>query len=213
MRYKLLLLILIGVGSIELYGQSESKPQIKDDISINITSILGNLLSLNDNSSGSPYGLSYRHFYKTTALRVSVNGSYNKSTDRDEFFNEIDSKLLDLNVRLGYEYITELSAKTSFMYGLDLVSSYNSEVSQIFSFNSGFLFEQKDTELLYGLGPAIRFQYKINDRVALMTESSLYFMLGNNKTTSNDPSIPESETDISAVELKMPQSLFLTISF
>jgi hypothetical protein len=213
MLIRKLIIFLFILTSTLLSGQSTNRKVLKNDISVNITSILGNALSLTDEDAGSPYGVSYRRINGTKAVRISINGFYDKTNQVDQNFNIVNSSVYEVDFRIGYEKILNLSSKTNLMYGLDLLTAIRNERSEINAFNLGFSIIQEDKSLKYGLGPALRFEYKINDRVSFMTESTLYFTLGNAKTEVNDPNVPNTESDLSSLELSMPQAIFITIAF
>jgi hypothetical protein len=66
-----------------------------------------------------------------------------------------------------------------------------------------------------GLGPMLRLEYKISDRLFFSTESSLYgnYSVSTSKLTINGNTEEEPKKTNSQLKLVLPQSLFFNISF
>ncbi len=58
----------------------------KNEIGINFTNVLGNVLSLNPENASSPYGLTYRRHMGKISFRSAVNINITK-TSEDDFSN------------------------------------------------------------------------------------------------------------------------------
>lgn len=191
----------------------------KNEIGINVTNILGNVLSLNPNNANSPYGMTYRKHLNNWTFRSAFNIGIN-NTSTDEFssgsFLTRDLNTLTTDVRLGAEKHLVLTKKVLFSYGLDLLLGYANEKSIVQEFNfGGTIFENIQKTLGAGIGPMLRFEYKLSDRIFFSTECSLYGYYSKstdqlyiNGSLSEDPE----NTNLS-LKLTLPQSLFINIAF
>jgi len=213
MKYKI---YLIFIGILLLSSNASAQEEItnqqapKNDISINITALLGNVLSITDDDSGVPYAISYRRIYSKWAIRLSgAIGATNISENQQGVFTTLNKKESEL--RIGFERIHSLSRVFDMTFGIDFTGTYNTEESSVDTFN-GF-FSQEEKTWLVGGGPALRFMYKINNRVSFHTESTLYFRIGQINLKNNPSSVPDRTQDTYMLDLAMPQSLFITIAF
>lgn len=94
----------------------------KNELGINFTNVLGNVLSLNPNNASSPYGLTYRRHYAKWSLRSALNINLDNLNEDDfENGNFINRKLNTIggDTRIGVEKHLVLSKKMMFSYGID----------------------------------------------------------------------------------------------
>jgi hypothetical protein len=223
MRYIYILFFIIGCIS---FGTSQKKEYNIDDfymhkneLGINFTNVLGNVLSLNPNNASSPYGLTYRRHYNKWTLRTALNIDIN-NLNEDDFENGsfINRKLntIGLNTRLGAEKHIVLSKKMMFSFGLDALLGIDKEHSEINDFNFGntsFISDQYTYG--FGAGPVVRLEFKISDRLFLSTESSMYgyYSIATESLAINGVSSDEPKKTNSKLTLELPQSLFFNIAF
>ncbi|MFZ1523927.1 MAG: hypothetical protein WAT22_03860 [Saprospiraceae bacterium] len=193
----------------------------KNQLGINFTNVLGNVLSLNPNNASSPYGLSYRRHYATSSFRSAINGAI-KSTNTTEFnSNDFLNKTLkttEVNFRAGLEKHLPLYSKMMMTYGADILLGYNKEhsnVSTFFSQGQSRNFVSDMNTYTIGFGPVLRLEFKISDRLHLSTESTLYGLYGKTSETLSINGIlsDEPKKQVSSLRLELPQSLFFNISF
>jgi hypothetical protein len=219
---KYLFSFVCSVVLLQVYGQKNDLKSFypyKNEIGINVTNVLGNLLSLNPNNAKSPYGITYRRHFGKASFRSAYNINVT-NTSEDDFSNGnfINRKLniLTIDTRFGLEKHMLLSKKFLFSYGFDVLAGYKKENSVVESFNSSSnTFTSDEKTLGVGLGPVLRFEFKISDRLFLSTESSFY---GYHETTSESLNINgtisnEPEKKSSNLKLELPQSLFFNVSF
>ena len=148
--------IVIAYGAV---GQSSHR--YKNDLGFNVTSLLSEVIGIGNQGDSPVFNISYRRKGTKSAIRISAHLGFNK----DNSINEIDFSELTLNesdyrLRIGYEKILDLSNKFKMLYGIDGLALFSS------------------SEIKFGGGPALRLEYKISDRISLMTESTLYFLTG-----------------------------------
>ena len=201
---------LIIVFSIIIFYLNDAKTQNlefygkKYEVGLNVTGLLGNLLSLDQNTEQvSPYILLLRKHTKKSTIRFDLNTVYKTSSDFD--INGIKRELgeFNLDVRFGVEKIKVLNKRFAFGYGIDLVGGYTESNSLV----SSFFIEKSIIGI--GLGPCIRLHFKLSERVVLSTESTFYGEVFQNSTSGNVG--VTNKVNNYSVELAKPYSLFLTV--
>lgn len=191
----------------------------KNEIGINVTNVLGNVLSLNPNNASSPYGLTYRRHFDKWSLRTGMNinvDNLNEDDFSDGSFITRKLNRLGLNTRIGVERHMVLSKRFMFSYGLDALLGIEREHSEINGFNfGGTTFINVENTMNYGLGPVLRFEYKISERLFISTESTLYanYSEKSSELTINGVKEEDPKKTNSQLHLILPQSLFFNISF
>jgi hypothetical protein len=192
----------------------------KNEIGINFTNVLGNVLSLNPNNASSPYGLTYRRHYGNKSLRMGINIDWDNRTESDFTNGNFISKELDTKMsefRIGVEYHIVLNNKMLFSYGADILGLINIEKANVSeSKGGGFLnFTSQDNLYGVGLGPILRLEYKISDRIFLSSESSLYgfYRKSSEEVIIGGQAAQTVESTSSSLKLVLPQSLFFNIAF
>lgn len=185
----------------------------KNEVGTNVTSILGNMLSLIPPSDRTPYGFSYARHMANYTLRTSFDVFYNTKTSIDFDGTSIFQRELTdaaYTGRIGLERHYSVSPKIKFHYGLDALVAYTSSVS---TSNNNFI--NSEIEYYGGGGPALRFIYKINNRISLLTEGGLYGTYGNRNvyTKLNGATIVEDKSSLYNFRLNVPTSLYVYIHF
>jgi hypothetical protein len=222
MRFILLFFILLS--QFFVCGQSEVEKANtiffvhKNELGVNATNILGNLLSLNPNNINSPYGLTYRRHFGKSSLRIGVNGS--KKSDEDFNFNNgfKNTKETSIFMRLGLEWHNSISSRFMFSYGFDVLADQFRDFSEIRNFdqfgNLGTI-ESTETNIAIGGGPILRFDFKFNDRISISTESSFYykFATSTDKLLSSGQLLIDDKSNKQSGELLLPNALFVNIAF
>lgn len=197
----------------------ESFYPYKNEIGINFTNVLGNVLSLNPENASSPYGLTYRRHMGKISFRSAVNINIT-NTSEDDFNNGlfINRKLniIKSDFRLGLEKHLVLHKRILFSYGIDILGSIENEKSEIQDFNlGGTTFVSNENTYGGGLGPVLRLEYKISDRIFISSESTLYGFVSKTSAslTINGVQDENTKSSDSSLILVLPQSIFFNISF
>lgn len=192
----------------------------KNEIGINFTNVLGNVLSLNPNNANSPYGLSYRRHMGNKSFRSAfsllINNEKNNDFDSGFFITRTINQT-NSQFRIGLEKHIVLNKRVLFSYGFDLLGKVMTDNSSIEDFGNfgSVTFTSKATTFGGGAGPMLRLEYKISDRLFISSECSLYGFYSStteNLSFGNQPSEQTKSSD-SSLELMLPQSLFFNISF
>ncbi|MBK8668453.1 MAG: hypothetical protein IPN89_02910 [Saprospiraceae bacterium] len=219
MKYFYIMVCLCFSYCISFAQKENAFYTYKNEIGINFTNVLGNVLSLNPNNASSPYGLTYRRHMKNSSFRSALNIRYGSNQTNDfssgSFFQRT-LNILTTNVRFGLEKHLVVHKKLQFSYGFDVLVSYGRENSEIIDLNTnGSTFLSNQKTIGGGLGPMLRLEYKISDRIYISSESSLYgiYNTTNESLTINGSLTEEPSKKASSLILELPQSLFFNISF
>jgi hypothetical protein len=186
----------------------------KSEIGVNCTKILGNVLSLTSKDPSVPYALYYARHAKKTTIRLAGGLFMDKTSEQDlSIPNTILIKSISDNnffARLSLERRSTISPKVALSYGLDILGSNESSITETENF-----FYRNLNHLRVGGGPAMRVMYKINKRIYLTTESSLVGSYGfrRDKTILGlDPPLIFNSNP-SSVQLQLPTTLFVGFNF
>lgn len=193
-----------------------------NELGVNITNVLGNVLSLNPNNINSPYGLIYRRHLGSTSLRTGLDVGINSKEDFT-FGNNIQSERKTteqtINARIGYEWHLPINRKFMFSYGFDIIGNRFSDDSEIteFSFNGNVIndFKSEERTLGFGGGPVLRFDFRFNDRLSLSTESTFYYIRNRStdKLYDGGQILIDDKANANNLNLVLPQSLFVNLAF
>jgi hypothetical protein len=198
--------------SLITYGQNSRKPNNdvfrKYELGVNATSFLSNIFSLNNDTESIRYALTTRYFLnRNTGIRFSAGGDFNQTA---QDFGSTTSEYA-YNGRLGIEYGKPISNKFHFYFGLDIFGQ--SEFSESTT-NIGFDDIKVSTRIRnLGLGPALRLEYHLTDRIVLMTEGFLYGSSYYRVRTESAGSVNRREENGLRVILSEPTNLFVSIKF
>lgn len=190
---------------------AQQKKVYKNDIGINVTSLLSEVIGLGNNTTVPNFNLTYRRSGNNKAFRVSAHAGLDKS---DDFNSNTGTTIFleekDLRLRLGFEKQMPLSQKFTLIYGLDVLGIYETSLSK-----SSTGFENDIKTISAGAGPVIRFEFKLSDRISLMTESTLYFIRGNENDVVRFFGQVQTSSDKSKYSLttQIPSVLFLNVHF
>ena len=225
MKFYSLLVIFVCFATFALaQKKSQDVPAFytyTHELGINVTNVLGNVLSLNPNNASSPYGLTYRRHWKKISFRSGINFKFFSDENSDFVGGNFQLKKLkntNLDLRIGLEKHFPLSSKVLLSYGADILGGYETEFSSVEEFTvngTNQFFSSDERTLGMGAGPMLRLEYKITPHLFISTEASFYgYIRRTNEQLSINGIISEEplKTDYT-IELQLPQSLFVNIAF
>lgn len=193
-------------------GKSQSSTDsFKHEFGINGTKLLSNLFSLSNDAVSTLYVGTYRYKpSKNIGLRTFLGGNLQSSGTN----NAIESSNYNVHGKLGIEYINEINSRINFNFGLDfLAGTTKSKSTTLNNANQVFLLDIDNSYI--GAGPVARVEFKITDRITLMTESSLYTTFSSRKRLEQIGSqinINDSNTSRN-INLTEPTSLYVSFKF
>jgi hypothetical protein len=199
--------------SATIKAQSTAFYSHKREVGTNITNLLGNMLSLTPVTNSQPFALQFAYHGKKNSIRLGLNGNSIKNTVLDVSSNPSFIKTLEeqiLSARLCLEKHLPLSNKFQLNYGMDILAGNQRTTSATDNF-----FLRKLTSNTFGAGPALRFSFKLSNRIHLQTETTLYGRYLNNTdyvdiSGQTPKSLKSSDWDI---KLQLPAQLFINIEF
>lgn len=203
------ILFCLCLMAIDQFGQSTAR--FKNDLGFNVTTLLSEVIGVGNQGDNPIFNITYRRKGKTSSLRVSAHLGYNE----DQSTNEIDFSVLtlkesDYRIRLGYEKRIDLSNRFQMHFGLDGLGLYSTSNSIS---TTGLTNDIK--EFNFGGGPALRLEYKLSDRISLMTESTLYFLAGRGSDvlSLNGQQLANEQKITYKITTQIPSVLFLNVHF
>jgi hypothetical protein len=219
---KLKILLALVLLNLNVFAQSKTKTNSEDfyeyrhEVGVNTTSILANMLSLTT-SNNSPYGFYYA--YNASKLTYRISSDLNFSSKSDVTFGQERHLQEDFhNTRISIEKHLPISKKINCNFGLDLgYQNTSSESSTIFFNPSGgpsSITKVTNNTNVGIVGPSMRLMYKINSRIMLMTETTLYAKYGKTQEyiTENNRIVQTATNPLYNFSLNVPASLFLSIN-
>lgn len=229
---KLLLSAILTAGCLgSTFAQTETKTSTDKGFdhyfSVQVNQLIRQVFNFNNSTSSTinnPYLLNYSINSHETGwgARLGVGYMYNSSKSNDGI-TATETKINDMSVRLGFEKIFTLADKWSAGAGLDIVYSNNDDHT-VNNVNSNFGGSNTDTKTVissYGAGPMAWLRYHITSKILLGTETSFYYMTGDQKQTITitDPfgggtSFPTNTSNkVSQGNISAPVVFYLTVKF
>jgi hypothetical protein len=157
-------------------------------VGVQMNDLIRQVFNFNNSTSSTsvnPYLLTYNINSKKSGwgIRVGVGYNYNSSNSTDNI-TTTDSKINDLQFRLGIEKAFKLSDKWSAGAGIDFLLNTNDDktVATTFSFDT-VVTTTKTTITSYGAGPMAWLRYHVTPHVLVGTEASFYYLTGKEKQT------------------------------
>ncbi len=194
-------------------GQELYPYKYKNEVSIDATAVIGNLLSLNSERAKSPYGFGYRHHFNKYSLRVRGNTLLDNRTILEfdgNRFNERKIAEQEHSLSLAFEKGIDVAKNFRLLYGADILFGYTFVNTQVEN-----VFERINQDITMGFGPALRLEYRISDRFLLTTESTLYgkMIISDDRFKLGfDPEQVATSTSYNVL-LALPTSLTFSIGF
>jgi len=205
MKRLILTLLLLQFG-LSTNAQKYFKLKNGFYIGLNTTNVVKNLLSFTGSELDDPYTITGFLQRKNTTFRIGLGLEYSDNNrDRQSF---ADRSNIVTNLRLGIQKTKPLWKKLHFMYGLDVIGGYETDNS------TRGKFYNNDLILSGGGGPILGLIYKINDKILISTESSLYFRYTYKQTIYRNGSGTDEEIEKSdefSVRHILPNSLYFYI--
>ncbi len=188
------------------------------EIGINATSFINAFLSFNDVTSGSGnYLFSLKKLdAQQKGMRLGLNLDFNN--EKADLNNVEGTRINDLaavSMRWGKEWQIPVYNRWYLLTGYDFLGSYRYSSSKTDSDTD--LVKISTNSFSLGAGPFLGVQFRINERIGLFTESTLYFIHArqvNKVDSENFPSQDQKRKSSSnSLDLQTPFSLFFYFKF
>jgi hypothetical protein len=189
-------------------------PTYNNEWGLNVTGFANQFLSFNGNDAPSgPYLMTYKRINGNKAFRMGFGINVN-TVDGTTGNSSVPFKQTQFgfDLRLGSEKHHEIYRRWLFTTGLDGLLGYGySKFNSNNNFNSG---EQKSNVLKIGLGPVLGIHYRINNRISVGTESTVYlnYTFAKNKFSDGFEGFEgKSETSNFQLNIAPPLALYLSL--
>ena len=144
-------------------------------------------------------------------MRFGIGGSIQNSIDKDEFgVTEFETNNTIFDVRLGYERQIPFTGRWQAYFGWDVLFG----ISNLSGKSQGFKSTENSTTL--GTGPVVGFQFNINERFRIFTESNLYYKSTNMVSKDSFDNFPESNSEekgaANTLQFGLPTNIFFCIT-
>lgn len=196
-------------------GMAQDSLYYQNSFGLDVTSTLKNVLTF-ETDEIEPYSLVLKFpLSKKTGLRIGASFGYFKDEDiGDQFFSIRTTTTQHTSLRIGFENYYPLKKNFFFFWGADFLGAYQKERSEVNSFSQDYnLADEVDWSL--GFGPVLGIEYLINRYMKIGTESTLYALYTNSKTTTSGSNVPTFSftADEFSIQHILPQSLYFYILF
>ncbi len=191
MKRSLLVVILVAGCLGNTFAQNDATPTTKEKttdqyIGVQLNDLVRQVFNFSSSTLPTyPYLLTYSIDSRKTGwgIRAGVGYTYS-SNSTDDGITRTDTKLNDLEFRLGVEKAFRLSEKWSAGAGLDLLFNSNDDntTTEVHSFDTTTT-ATKSTLNSYGGGPVGWLRYNVTSKILIGTEASFYYTTGTEKQT------------------------------
>ena len=198
MKLKLssLTFLLLISFSVKLFSQTpatEQKPDgekiRKNSITLDITGLLHQLTNLTQNSTAfySPYFLILHHQCKKRMLRLSLGGSnYGNITNPGDTVENTIS-YFNMAIALGIDCMHDLGKRFQIDYGIELGAQFMNNKSRYETTQNSF-HENEISARTARLSPFLGIFWNVHPRIAIGTETSIYWSFINSETKTKTKS-------------------------
>ena len=231
--------LLSGILSLGCIGHSfaqtedpnsKQEKMFEHSIGVQLNPLIRQVLNFNNsttatNANVSPYLVTYNINLKKTGWGLRIGGGYNySSVKNDDGVTATNTKLNDVQLRVGIEKAFTLSPKWSAGAGLDFVYNSNDDnnVAVTTSFDT-ITTTTKTTTSSYGGGPMAWLRYNITEKILIGTETSFYYLTGKDKITvtttitdfSGSSNSSDSKTDnkVASGTFTLPVAFYVIVKF
>ncbi len=222
MNYRLIILTLILGFPLVMHGQADQSPdqeevQYRHDIGLNAIGMLRTIFDSEESDAITPYLFIYNWDLGKMNFRAGLGPQFSSSEEvHDGFTDSQKSTLVDIDARIGLGFDIIDEGKWIVRTGFDIVGGYSLDKNVD---NTGFDQVTHSTEgWNIGVGPFAQVIFRINSRISLSTEASLYGTYFSVKEIEEFENFPDfnnviSETTGQKLAVYLPTSLFIHFHF
>lgn len=184
LRIPTLTVLIFTLGTVYGQGFAPMDSTVRNnELSVDVTGFIRQFVPNSVDPLGNPYYyqptylLAYKRGLGNSALRFGVGGEYSLRSDTGGYSSNTDFTDYSwrLHIRAGWEQRWSLSRRWTCYAGMDVLAGTGKGLAHNFSTQSGRP-DVRTTFKSIGAGPVMGIQFHLNRRIALYTESSLYWI-------------------------------------
>ncbi len=194
-----------------------------NELSLDVTGFIRQFVPNNADQLGYSYSyqpthlLAYKRSLGKSALRFGLGGQYSLDSDTGGYSSNTDFTNYNwqIHFRAGWERRWSLSRRWSCYAGMDALIGTGKGLSHNLNTQNGRP-EVHSTFKSYGAGPVLGIQFHLNRRVALYTESSLYWLYqeaGTHYDFADDANDTKGLTTRGSILFTYPIAVWLAVAF
>ena len=217
------LLISVLICS-QLYGQEEKAEVVffpteekTTEIGLNVTSVISSFVGSNDGTiDPGSYPLIVKIAKDHKAWRLGLGMDFKSRQERGTFgFGFNTTSTSSVFTKFGREWRHLVAKRAVAYFGVDVLLSYTSEKSEVFTSTDEVSLQLND--IGFGAGPVYGIQWALSERMLLSFEGSFYGIVTRSHVKEEfeqNPIFNKDETNwLADVEMNMPQWLYLVVRF
>lgn len=179
MKKNKLLIILFGCLLLtqNVMSQKDTTSKHNNEFGLDVTGTIRFFTKFQNGSDyyyAPTYYLTYRRYFEPGNIRFGIGGG---ASDQEQPSPYGDSAIYkynstSLDMRLGWEFKSELSKRWQVFYGLDFRYSVRSIKNEATAFNGNYAIGAESHANIFGFAPVLGFRFRINNRISLLTEAN-----------------------------------------
>jgi hypothetical protein len=180
MKKQAIILAIFTLISLSLLAQEKAKDS-KFELQLDASQFVLQYLSFGDAEIPvNDYLFQASYHFNPLALKIGGSMNNSKSTtdpNTENTYQTVESYSNTNSLRLGLEYTLPISGKWDVFASFDCLYEYHKSKTKNLTKINPSMFEtytRKTNGYEYGFGPSLGIKFKINDRIALSTETRLY---------------------------------------
>lgn len=178
--------LLLSLICLVLFSESKGQDSArvyKNEFGLDATGFVKQFFYLNGTQFPTEYSplyyLSYRRKFKKGNIRFAVGGYAEHIPFTSPYTGDTNNYTRDaqsVSARIGWEFFNDISRRWQIFYGADFLNGYDHVQDDAPFWNGGYANGYETKTVIYGIGAMLGVRFRINDRISLLTESSLAFL-------------------------------------
>lgn len=231
MKKLILIAVICSLAWSANAQDSTQSNNYKNEFGLDVTGFLQQFLYMNGsqfpNYYTPVYYLTYRRHIGKCNLRAAIGGLYYHQPFESPFINdqnEYERNTQQFDLRVGWEWTSEISRRWQAFYGLDYRQGFMHDYNDAPYWNAGYANGRESTTISYGIAPVLGIRFRLNERISLSTEASLncrfetyenrrFFLSTDPNSYPPLPDVVDPKVTSFQTSFAQPLSVFLTIDF
>jgi len=230
MKTKIAGIVMICFCSMYVHGQDSTANRIakkhKNQIGVDMTVLIRQFFHLDNSAYPTKYipeyFATYRRHLKNGNIRFAFSLLLYGKDDHQTDTTTLKPRKQEYNYRIGYEWISDINKRWQLFYGVDFKNDIVNDYNEFDYQNDGWRRGHDNSTITYALSPMLGIRFKFNDRISILTETSLDFLVQDYKhkpiitQISDNPGLPKPSEYVYNYKMTTTQinyPLFIELSF